>query len=505
MDKRFLETREKAVLPYALYRGSQVREFDRIAIEELGIPGGVLMERAGEGAFRALRETWPDAREITVLAGLGNNGGDGYVIARLAQEAGLSPRVLQLGDPERISGDARDHAMRYRATGAAWELFERLPRHTDVIVDALLGTGLDRPVNGRWAELIRAVNSHQASVLSVDIPSGLDADTGEILGEAVAADVTVTFIALKRGLFTAEGPAVCGNIVFERLGVPHSVYRREVLAARRLDWRRQETLLPPRRRSAHKGDFGHVLVIGGNRGFAGAARLAAEAAARSGAGLVSLATRPENVPAVVGSRPEIMALGVESAADLDELLERATVVALGPGLGRDEWAESLWRAGLENGLPAVVDADALNLLAGEPRRGNWILTPHPGEAARLLGTSVPAVQADRFAAAEALQARFGGVVVLKGAGTLVRSGGTRPPAVCSQGNPGMASGGMGDVLTGLIAGLAAQGFDDEQAAETGVTLHAAAADRAAGSGERGLLATDLLPEIRPLVNPASVR
>ena len=500
-----MNIREGAALPYALYRASQVREFDRIAIEELGIGGGVLMERAGGGAFRAMRENWPDAREITVLAGLGNNGGDGYVVARLAQEAGLSPRVLQLGDPERISGDAREHAMRYRATGAAWEVFERLPRHTDVIVDALLGTGLDRAIEGRWAEVIRAVNACRAPVLSVDIPSGLDADTGAILGEAVAADVTVTFIALKQGLFTAEGPAVCGNIAFEQLEVPHSVYAREILAARRLDWRRQETLLPPRRRSAHKGNFGHVLVIGGNRGFAGAARLSAEAAARAGAGLVSLATRPEHVPAVVGACPEIMARGVESAADLDELLERATVVALGPGLGHDEWATALWRAGLEKGLPAVVDADALNLLAGEPRRGNWILTPHPGEAARLLGTSVSAVQADRFAAAEALQARYGGVVVLKGAGTLVRSGGTRTPAVCSEGNPGMASGGMGDVLTGLVAGLVAQGVDEEQAAETGAALHAAAADRAAGRGERGLLATDLLPEIRPLLNPVRSR
>jgi NAD(P)H-hydrate epimerase len=496
----------RPTLPYALYRASQVRELDRIAIEEYGIPGEALMERAGAAVFRELRATWPRARDITVLAGTGNNGGDGFVVARLAQEAGLEVRVLQFGDPDRIRGDARIHAERYGATGAAWEAFDGLPPRTDIIIDALLGTGLDRPVEGRWAEAIRAVNGHPAPVIAVDIPSGLNADTGTAMGEVVAADITPTFIALKQGLFTADGPAACGRVVFDALEVPPRVYARQLLAARRLDWAKVSSLLRPRSRSAHKGRFGHVLVVGGNHGFAGAARLAAEAAARAGAGLVSLATRPGHVAAVVAARPEIMVRGIENAADLDDLLARATVIAVGPGLGRDEWARALWQRVMATPLPLVVDADALNLLAEMPRRrDDWVLTPHPVEAARLLETTVAAVQADRFAAAAALHARFGGVAVLKGPGTLIHGGGTRPPGVCTQGNPGMASGGMGDVLTGLVAGLLAQGIDSETASELGVCLHGAAADRAARSGERGLLAGDLLAEVRPLVNPDSSR
>lgn len=492
------------ILPYALYRAAQVREFDRIAIHEMAMPGEVLMERAGSAVFRALRERWPDASDITVLAGGGNNGGDGFVVARLAAEAGLKVRVLQPGDPQRLKGDARIHADRYAATGAPWTPFQRLPERTHVIVDALLGTGLDRRVEGAWAEAINAVNHHRAPVISVDIPSGLSADTGAVLGLAVEAEVTVTFIALKQGLFTGEGPGCCGTIRFDALGVPPRVYAREILSARRLDWSRQTRHFGPRRRTAHKGHFGHLLVIGGNLGMGGAARLAAEAGARCGAGLVSLATRPEHAAVLTVARPEVMSHGVIDAADLEPLLARASVIALGPGLGRDAWAQSLWRRALESGLPLVMDADALNLLSQSPlRREDWVLTPHPGEAARLLGTDARAIQEDRFAAAEDLQRRYGGTLVLKGAGTLIRCGGARPAGLCSQGNPGMASGGMGDVLSGLIAGLMAQGLAAEDAAEAAVCLHAAAADRAAAQGERGLLAGDLLGELRLLLNPGA--
>jgi len=493
-----------APMPYALYRASQVRALDRVAIAEFGIPGEVLMERAGEAVFHALRRAWPDICDITVLAGTGNNAGDGFVVARLAREAGLEVRVLQVGDPDRLCGDARLHAERYRATGGPWGPFEGLSQRTGLIVDALLGTGLDRPVAGRWAEVIRAVNAHPAPVVAVDIPSGLDADTGAAVGEAVVADLTVTFIALKQGLFTADGPEACGRLAFDALAVPPRVYARELLAARRMDWTRMAPLLGPRPRGGHKGQFGHVLVVGGDHGFAGAARLAAEAAARAGAGLVSLATQPEHVVATVAARPEVMAQGVNDAQGLEPLLERASVIAVGPGLGRGDWGRRLWQRVLDTGLPLVVDADALNLLAEVPRRKeHWVLTPHPGEAARLLGRSSAEIQADRFAAAAALQARFGGSVVLKGAGSVIHGGGNRPPAVCSQGNPGMASGGMGDVLTGLVAGLLAQGLHPSDAAEAGVCLHAAAADRAAQAGERGLLASDLLAAVRPLVNPVS--
>ncbi|MFM1892410.1 MAG: hypothetical protein RLZ44_1487, partial [Pseudomonadota bacterium] len=476
-------------LPRALYRAAQVREFDRLAIEEFGIPGERLMEHAGAAAFALLRERWPEARDVTVVVGTGNNGGDGFVVARLALQAGLTVRVLQLGDRDRIGGDAALNARRYAELGGEWQHFQGLPGHTEVIVDAILGTGLERAVAGEWAEAIDAINAHGAPVLALDIPSGLHADTGAVLGTAVRAAATISFIGLKQGLFTADGPACCGEVRFYALEVPARLYAHQILAARRLDWRAVSGQFGARQRNAHKGRFGHVLVLGGDLGFGGAARLAAEAAARVGAGLVSLATRPAHVAAVLAARPEIMVHGVDDPAALEPLLQRASVIAVGPGLGRDAWGRALWQRASGAKQPLVVDADALALLAEQPlRRDDWVLTPHPGEAARLLGSSVPAVQTDRFAAAQQLVTRFGGVLVLKGAGSLIAAAGSRPPAVCTAGNPGMASGGMGDVLTGVIAGLLAQGHEPAAAAELGVCLHAAAADAAAAEGERGLLA-----------------
>lgn len=490
-------------LPHALYRAEQVRALDRAAIDDFDIPGEVLMERAGGAAFALLRELWPQAADITVLVGVGNNGGDGFVLARLAHEAGLKVRVLQLGDREKLVGDARLNAERYWQTGASWQLFEGVPVQTDVIVDAVFGTGLEREVKGAWAEAIETMTQHRAPVLALDIPSGLHADTGVALGVAVQADVSISFIGLKQGMFTADGPACCGEIHFDALEVPAKVYARQILSARRLDWRKQSEQLAPRLRTAHKGHFGHVLVVGGELGYGGAARLAAEAGLRCGAGMVSLATRPEHVAAVLAARPEVMVHGVSEADELDGLIERAGVIAVGPGLGRDPWGQALWRRVRAADRPLVVDADALNLLAEEPvRHHNWVLTPHPGEASRLLDQPVDAIQADRFAAVQQLVARYGGVALLKGAGTLVRGEGNKPTAVCSDGNPGMASGGMGDVLTGVIAALIAQGFELEEAAAMGACLHGAAADAAvAVAGERGLLASDLMPHLRALVNP----
>jgi NAD(P)H-hydrate epimerase len=380
--------------------------------------------------------------------------------------------------------------------------FQGLPRRTDVVVDAVLGTGLERPVAGDWAAALTAVNQHLAPVLAVDIPSGLHADTGLELGVAVRAALTVSFIALKQGMFTGAGPDCCGDIRFHGLQVPAVVYSREILAARRVEWQRQSTQLAPRPRDAHKGRFGHVLVVGGTAGFSGAARMTAEAALRCGAGLVSLATVPPLAPMMNLGRPEIMAHGVADETQLERLLEKATVVAVGPGLGQGRWAEELLQRIVATHLPLVMDADALNLLAQRPqRRGNWVLTPHPGEAARLLGCDVAEVQRDRFAAVRRLWDLFGGNVVLKGAGSVMFGDSRKPPAVCSDGNPGMASGGMGDVLTGLVAGFIAQGWDQEEAALMAVCLHAAAADAcAAEDGERGMLATDLLPWCRRLLN-----
>jgi NAD(P)H-hydrate epimerase len=480
-------------LPYALYRAEQVRALDHCAIEQHGISAAELMARAGAAAFRLLRERWPVARRIAVLAGGGNNGGDGYVLAAEALAAGLDARLLQLGAQDRLSEASAAAAARFAEAGGNAEPYRTLPKDADVIVDALLGIGLTRAVDGRYAEAIAAVNAARAPVLALDIPSGLDADSGMVLGTAVRAAATISFVGLKRGMFTGRGPAHCGLIRFDGLGVPPSIYGTEILSARRIDWRKEQELLPRRPRDAHKGVAGHVLVVGGAPGTTGAVRLAGEAALRSGAGLVTLATHPTHAALVNLTRPELMVQPASDPGDLRQAAARADVIAVGPGLGRQGWGRGVFTAALQLDRPLVVDADGLNLLSEAPeRRDDWILTPHPGEAARLLGCGVADVESDRFAAAAALQQRYGGVIVLKGAGTLVAGPGQRPIGVCSEGNPAMASGGMGDALTGVIAALMGQGLEPEQAAQAGVCLHAAAGDLAAGGADRGLLAGDLI-------------
>lgn len=494
-------------MPRELWTAAQVRELDRRAIDDHGIAGRELMERAGAAALDALLQRWPASRSITVVCGAGNNGGDGYVVARRAQRAGIGVRVLTLVEPDRLRGDAALACADFRQAGGDIGRWDGRgdPGGDGPIVDALLGTGLDRELEGAPRAAVEAINSAARPVVSLDMPSGLHADTGRIMGDAIRADLTVCFIGLKLGLFTGRGPAFAGDVVFAGLGVPARLEEGLEPAARRLDTPLLGDWLSRRPRDAHKGHFGHVLVIGGDVGMAGAARLAGEAALRAGAGLVSVATRPGHLAAVLAGRPELMCHGVDGADALGGLLARATVVAAGPGLGRSSWGRGLLSAALASGLPCVLDADALNLLSESPRRfDRWVLTPHPGEAGRLLGSDSSAVEADRPAAARALRARYGGVAVLKGAGTLVCGAGDSL-WLCDRGNPGMASGGMGDVLTGIIAGLAAQMGDLERAAAAGVLVHALAADDAARRGERGLVATDLLEALRPWVNPADAR
>ncbi|HHM06343.1 MAG TPA: NAD(P)H-hydrate dehydratase [Gammaproteobacteria bacterium] len=489
-------------LPQALYRAAEVRELDRIAIHEMGIPGITLMNRAGEAVWRQLQERWPRAHRIVVLCGTGNNGGDGFVVARLAREAGRAVSVSVIGEESAIGGDAR-HAFEAMVDAGVRPRILDVPalEEADVLVDALLGTGLDRPLAGAPGAAVTAINGAGRPVIAVDVPTGLHADTGRVLGVAVRACHTVTFIGLKQGLFTATGPELTGTLSYDDLGIPAAVFARVPAAALRIVPAALAAWLPPRPPGAHKGQFGHVLVVGGAPGMGGAARLAACAAARSGAGLVSIATHPEHAHAGMVLQPELMCHGISVAAELEPLLARATVVVVGPGLGRGAWARSLLSRIWQAPQPLVVDADALNALAAAPRRRtDWVLTPHPGEAARLLGSTAAAVQADRFAAVRALQAEYGGVAVLKGNGTVICAG-DGPLALCDRGNPGMASGGMGDVLSGLVGGLLAQGLALSAAAQAGVYVHALAGDRAAGEQPRGMVASDLLPEIRVGVNP----
>jgi NAD(P)H-hydrate epimerase len=484
----------------ALYTAEQVRELDRRAIEDLGIPGYELMTRAGHATLNGLRALWPAARSIAVLCGPGNNGGDGYVVARVARAQGLRTRVVALADPGRLTGDARHAHGDLLAAGGRIEPWSPDVLEADVIVDAIFGTGLARELSGEAATVIAAANGCGRPIVAVDIPSGLHADSGAVLGIATRAALTVTFIGRKLGCYLGAGPDHVGRLLFDDLALPAQAYATQHPAARLLGEPDVAAALPRRRRGAHKGEHGHVLVIGGGPGMPGAARLAGEAALRAGAGLVTVATHPDST-AVAAARPELMCIATGGPADLATALERATVLAVGPGLGRSEWARALLAAALEAGRPAVVDADALNLIAESPGCSDrWVLTPHPGEAARLLGVSTEEVQADRLAALRALQGRYGGTVVLKGAGSLVLSPGELP-RLCDRGNPGMATAGMGDVLTGVIAGIAAQCGDLAAAARAGVFVHAQAGDLAARRGERGLLAGDVLEQVRACVNP----
>jgi ADP-dependent NAD(P)H-hydrate dehydratase / NAD(P)H-hydrate epimerase len=482
----------------ALYDVAGVRLLEHRACAASGIASLELMERAGTAAYRALRAHWPRATRIAVVCGAGNNGGDGYVLARLAHADGLGVTVIQVGTPA-VQGDAALAWQRLQAQQIPVTQDLALLSNAELVVDAVFGIGLNRAPAGPPRAALEAINAATCPRFSLDVPSGLNADTGQVFGVAVHAALTLTFIANKCGLVTGAARDFVGAIEVATLEIPSAVLASVPPRARWGGWNEWRPRLAPRARTAHKGDHGHVLIVGGAPGMGGAVRLAAEAALRSGAGLVSVAVSPEVAHALNIGRPEIMSHAVHTPVDLAPLVARATVIALGPGLGQSSWAVSMWAALRDCAQPLILDADALNLLARDPAlRADWILTPHPGEAARLLGDrDTAAIARDRLAAVAALQSRYGGTVVLKGAGTLVQAAALN---VIAGGNPGMATGGMGDVLTGVIAALVAQGLAGADAAAAGAALHAAAGDAAAAAGERGLLASDLLPWLRTLVN-----
>ncbi len=482
-------------LPRPLYRADQVRQLDRVAIEQFAIPGFQLMQTAGAVALQTLIEHWPQTRQLLVFAGGGNNGGDGYIVAGLAQKRGLEVELIQLQTEDGLGGDARlawewaGQCQVRMITLAEFQQRERQFRPHSVIVDALLGTGLDREVEGIYRDAIEAINSSGLPVLAIDVPSGLSADTGQPLGATVRATATLTFIGMKQGLLTGRGRDFVGRLAFSSLDIPAEVYSHSAApapAAERIDIQETAAHLRPRARASHKGSHGHVVVIGGDIGFGGAVLMAAEAALRSGAGLVSVISHGMHRAALLARCPEVMMLDPEESAQATtELLARAQVVAVGPGLGRSEWSRRALRLALQSQMihhtPLIVDADGLRLLADseDRRRENWILTPHPGEAAALLGCSVEEVQRDRFAAVAALAQRWGGCSLLKGSGSLLHCDDSTPPVfLCSEGNAGMATAGMGDVLSGVIAGLLAQGLSLGDSLRCAVCVHGEAADLA---------------------------
>jgi len=513
MDHKALYNLDDGIFCPWVFTAAEIRELDRIVIEEIGISGYELMQRAGHFSYDTLKKMWPEAKAINVICGCGNNAGDGYVLAKLAIEDGKRVKVFNCFSPEKIKGDAKrayqDLLSMNPNLSNGFDSMTKIElglSRCDVIVDAIFGTGLKRDIEDEnVVGFIKIINDDRYDkILSIDIPSGLNADTGSIMGVAVNADVTATFMGIKRGMLTHDGCEYSGQIVFDTLDISFNSYKKLgdiscfVLPPLNIAY---PSSISARKRNSHKGNFGHVLVIGGEEGYLGASQMAAEAAMRVGSGLVSVATRKSHAAQLGIAVPEIMSHGVETLDELIPLIKQANVIAIGPGLGQSEWAKLLFARALESDLPIIIDADALNLLAEEEESSpNWIITPHPGEAARLLKTDVATIQSDRFQSAKMLHEKYHGPVVLKGAGSIMTDseGGL---FVCNAGNPGMSTGGMGDVLTGVIAGLIAQGIEINNATQLGVLMHANAADMAANSGERGMMATDLMPYLRELANP----
>ena len=492
-------------LPYKLYTGDQVRKYEPVAAKLAGASLAALMERAGEACFNAIRQRWQNKQRLLILCGRGNNGGDGYVVARLAKQHSYGVQLVQVGDPSTLQGEVAQARDKWLQIGGQIIAFDEANlEQADILVDALLGTGLNRPIEAPFDYMIQVINQLNKPICSVDLPSGLCANTGKILGRAVQAKLSVSFVARKQGMYTGKAADYVGEIVFDELGIRQAFQSQVQSHVELVRYANFKHHLRARPRTYHKGLCGKVYVVGGDLGMPGAIRLAAEACQRAGAAIVTVISRPEHIGPILSHRPELIVSGAQTASPTlkRQIAAAAKVIVVGPGMGTENWGQSMLAMCLETDVPLVVDADGLNILAASPsKRDNWILTPHPGEAARLLDTSIQAVEDDRFAAARALQEKYGGTVILKGSGTIVTNG--EWVRVCRVGNPGMASGGMGDILSGIIGSLLAQGIPSFEAACLAVCIHGDAADLAAKQGERGMLASDLYPHVRRLVNASN--
>ncbi|MEO6066063.1 MAG: NAD(P)H-hydrate dehydratase [Lysobacterales bacterium] len=482
---------------------AQIRALEARAIAELDGDAFALMQRAGRSAWDHARIHFPGARRWIVCCGTGNNGGDGYLLAVHAARAGIEVRLLRTGEPATV--EAARAAAECAAASIPMSLFEGDPLPAgDLLIDAVLGIGIKEAPRADTARLIDAINVHAATVYSLDVPSGLDADRGCAPGRCVEAAHTLTFLARKPGLLTGAGSCCSGEVSLADLGVTFVADQGagsiSLLTGRAAD------ALPLRRPDDHKGRYGRALLIGGDHGMGGAIALAGEACARVGAGVTSVATRGMHVGALLARRPELMVHGDEDGDDhtaADEaLLERANVIGIGPGLGQAEWGRRWMQSALASNAVRVFDADALNSLAANPvrLRPDDVITPHPGEAARLLGCTASDVENDRISAARELANRFGAICVLKGAGTVIADPDGRV-ALSPHAVPALATAGSGDVLTGIITGLRAQGIDAWHAACIGVLAHAECGLHAsARHGARGVLAGDLAAYLPIVLN-----
>ena len=500
------------ILPQQAYSTKQVRENEAKAAQLAQVSLYQLMENAGHAVFSLIAQhSSVNKRKMLVFCGKGNNGGDGFVIARLALAAGYQVSVIMLAAPQTIQGDALTALNKYRQCQGHCLIAQKTEDliaycheyEADIIVDALLGTGFRGEISGVFQQAITWINSQKAPVFSVDVPSGLNADTGVGANVTVQANFTVTFIALKQGLLTGQSANFLGQLFFAGLGV--ETYFNQVVASHvKVVSTHQNLSLPPRSANSHKGNIGLVLTIGGGQGMPGAIRLCSEAALRCGAALVSVCCAELNQTMVLNGRPELM-LAANNAEQLKSLpvLHKAKVITIGTGLGRSQWAEQLFKLITQSTASQqirVFDADSLYFLAKNRHQSdNHVLTPHPGEAATLLHCSIADIEADRFVAVKEIALRYGGICVLKGAGTLISDGKT--VWINTTGNAGMASGGMGDVLSGVIAACVLQANSIIEAVLLAVFIHGQAADIIAQKyGQRGILASDLFTPLQTLIN-----
>ena len=485
----------------------KVKSIEARAVRSPGLSITKLMERASMAVFKEIERKFGGASELTIFCGTGNNAGDGYLVAAIAAANSVRVSVMEVGDVQKQSVEVA-HA-RSIAAKSAVKFFTpetELEIKEGVIIDALIGTGLRSQMSANFVEAIKTINESKMPVVAIDLPSGLDGNTGDVPDFAVQADLTVTFVALKRGMMTGKASAYCGEIVLASLEIPDSLRNIETSDSKLLRLKYLLGHLPERSKLAHKYHFGHAMVVGGEFGFGGAAIMAAQACMRTGAGLVSLCSRIEHIGSMLARQPEVMAHGVASGQELEPLLDAATVLIIGSGLGKSAWSEQLLQKSLRAGHPMVVDADALNLIADGCMKINfselsWVITPHSGEAARLLGTSVQLVEKDRFSAIKALQEKYSATVILKGPGTLVVGDAAAGPRICPYGNASMATAGSGDVLAGIVGSLLAQGMPLQLSAELGCCIHSKAADLAVERfGQFGLTATDILSCVRAILN-----
>ena len=512
-----------------VFTAAEMRALDARAIGTLGIPGPRLMEHAGRGAAALIAGEWAPirGRRVLVLCGRGNNGGDGFVVARLLKTKGARVRVLLLGARREVTGDASRALARWpgriEEVRRAEELavVERALGEADLVVDALLGTGVTGPARPFEADIIDRLNAAAAlagyPVIALDLPSGLGSDGGTLLGSTVRATLTATFAGWKRSLLLYPGAECAGRVVVVPIGIPEAEVGRGITTFL-LEEASVRGFFPRRERDAHKGTYGHLLVVAGSMGKSGAAALAGRAALRSGVGLCTVGTPVSQQPIVAGFGMEIMTEPLPETAALslafkakDRILELASprdAVALGPGLSLDAESQALARALVaELDRPMVVDADALSALTGhldllDDAPGPRVLTPHPGEMARMLGTTVALVQAHRIETVREFCVRHRVHLVLKGARSVL-GGPDGRVFINHTGNPGMATGGSGDVLTGMIGAFLARRFDPLAALQAGCVLHGLAGDLAAADrGEEGLIASDIVEAIPGALNPA---